>query len=124
MSFGCGVSRPGRQWGGSHRSSLIGAGGWLSSRCDWRPVVPASEIIGNMGIDDVMMEAWARGWHASDKLICSGCVGDDYLKAVVANAVVNEQMCTFCGAAQPPSSMCSWKRSWSRTTPKSLKAPE
>jgi len=52
-----------------------------------------------MGINDVMIEEWERGWHGSDKLICPDCVDDDYLKAVVKDVAVSAQECSFCGAA-------------------------
>jgi hypothetical protein len=46
-----------------------------------------------------MDEAWFRGCYSSDKFICTDCVGDDYLRDVVARAVVERQACSFCGAA-------------------------
>lgn len=46
-----------------------------------------------------MIEDWERGWQGSDKSICVRCVPDDYLRDVVARAVVDEQECSFCGAA-------------------------
>lgn len=52
-----------------------------------------------MGLDDEMLGQWERGWHGSDKSICTRCVGDDYLRDLVARKVVDEQACSFCGAA-------------------------
>jgi HEPN/RES N-terminal domain 1/RES domain len=51
-----------------------------------------------MGISDVMIEAWERGWHGSDKFICPGCIGDEYLRDVVADATADDQVCSFCDA--------------------------
>jgi hypothetical protein len=45
-----------------------------------------------------MIEEWERGWHSSDKFICVHCIGDDYLRDVVARAVVDDEECSFCGA--------------------------
>jgi hypothetical protein len=46
-----------------------------------------------------MDEAWLRGCHPSDKFICTQCIGDEYLQDVVAREVVDDQTCSFCGAA-------------------------
>jgi hypothetical protein len=51
-----------------------------------------------MGYEDVVMGEWEQGWHSSDKLICPNCVGDDYLKAIVASAAADGQECSFCNA--------------------------
>lgn len=40
-----------------------------------------------------------RGWKASNKLICLSCVGDQYLKGVLQEAVDAEEACSFCGNA-------------------------
>jgi hypothetical protein len=57
------------------------------------------EIIDHVGIDDVAMDERQRGWRGSGRLICSHCVSDDYVKAVVAEAAVSEQVCSFCDTA-------------------------
>lgn len=52
-----------------------------------------------MGISDLMIEDWERGWHGSDKSICVQCIPDYYLRDVVAPAVEDELECSFCGTA-------------------------
>jgi len=52
-----------------------------------------------MGMSDLMLEDWERGWRGSRKSICVRCVPDEYLQDVVARAVVDEQECSFCGSA-------------------------
>jgi len=44
-----------------------------------------------------MYETWLRGWQGSDKFICLRCIGDDYLRDVVAYEILDEQECSFCG---------------------------
>jgi hypothetical protein len=56
-------------------------------------------ILEVVGMSDLMIEDWERGWHGSDKSICVHCVPDDYLRHVVARAVKDELACSFCGAA-------------------------
>jgi hypothetical protein len=58
---------------------------------------PTSVILDAVGIDDIMNAEWQRGWHSSDKFICVRCIGDDYLQAVVARAVTQDEGCSFCG---------------------------
>jgi hypothetical protein len=65
-----------------------------SGQCD-----PTSAILDVVGIEDVMEAEWARGWHSSDKFICVQCIGDDYLRDVVARAVAEDEECSFCGSA-------------------------
>lgn len=50
-----------------------------------------------MSLADEMFATWARGWQGSDRFICLHCIGDDYLKDVVAREVLDEQACSFCG---------------------------
>lgn len=52
-----------------------------------------------MGIEDAMEAEWERGWHSSDKFICAHCIGDDYLRDVVARAVKEDEDCSFCRSA-------------------------
>jgi hypothetical protein len=60
---------------------------------------PARGRIENVGIDDVAMEEWERGWHSSDKVICADCVSDKHLKAAVTAAAVDASSCSFCGSS-------------------------
>jgi HEPN/RES N-terminal domain 1 len=53
-----------------------------------------------VGLDDEMLGQWERGWHGSDKFICARCIGDDYLRDIVARVATDEHTCSFCGA--PP----------------------
>ncbi len=46
-----------------------------------------------MGYEDV---GWERGWHGSDEYICPACIDDNYLKSVVADALSDEERCSFC----------------------------
>jgi hypothetical protein len=45
-----------------------------------------------------MIEERERGWTSSDKSICPSCIGDDYLRDVVAREVADDKECSFCGA--------------------------
>lgn len=52
-------------------------------------------IVKQLGI-----EAAERGWTAPDnKFVCSDCVGDDFLKRIVASHAV-ETECSYCGQSQ------------------------
>lgn len=55
--------------------------------------------IAGMGIDDLYLEYWERGWRDSDKLICSACVGDEYLRAMIEEHASSEHVCSFCGSS-------------------------
>ena len=52
-----------------------------------------------MGTGNRLIEEWERGWKWSDKLICLRCIGDDFLRKVVARAIDDQQECSFCGEA-------------------------
>jgi len=52
-----------------------------------------------VGTSDFIEGEWEQGWHSSDKLICPGCVREACLKAIVADAVLDGQLCDFCGSA-------------------------
>jgi len=60
---------------------------------------PTSAILDAVGTDDVVAAEWERGWHSSDKFICVHCIGDDYLRNVVARAVTEDEECSFCDSA-------------------------
>lgn len=51
-----------------------------------------------MSYNDVLLDEWERGWSSSEELICPACIGDDYLRDIVADVVVDDQACSFCGA--------------------------
>jgi HEPN/RES N-terminal domain 1/RES domain len=57
-----------------------------------------SAILNSVGTGNSLIEEWERGWRGSDKFICLGCIGDDYLEGVVARALVDSEACSFCGA--------------------------
>lgn len=59
----------------------------------------ASVILNGVGTGDRLIEEWERGWKYSDKLICPSCIGDDYLRHIVAQELVDDEECSFCGAA-------------------------
>jgi HEPN/RES N-terminal domain 1 len=50
-------------------------------------------ILNCMSYED---DGWERGWHDSDKYICSACVDDNYLKSVVADSLITDECCSFC----------------------------
>jgi hypothetical protein len=52
-----------------------------------------------MGTGDRLIEEWERGWKWSDKFICPSCIGDDFLRDIVAHGVVDDEECSFCGVA-------------------------
>ena len=56
-------------------------------------------ILDIVGTSDWAAEEWERGWHSSDMYVCVRCVGDDYLREIVASAVTDEQVCSFCDSA-------------------------
>lgn len=65
-----------------------------------RPKCPeTSTILDGVGTGSRIIEEWERGWHSSDEYICPSCIGDDFLRSVVARAVVDQQACSFCDAA-------------------------
>lgn len=51
-----------------------------------------------MGMGDIAIEQYERGWRNSDKYVCSKCIEDAYLKQVVADSSETGNLCTFCGA--------------------------
>ena len=57
-----------------------------------------SVILDGVGTGNRLIEEWERGWTWSDKFICPSCIGDDYLRDVVARDVTDDQECSFCGA--------------------------
>jgi hypothetical protein len=61
-------------------------------------VTAGSEMILSMGYDDIYQAEWEQGWHASDKFICPSCVGDAFLKNIVAKAARHQDECSFCAA--------------------------
>jgi hypothetical protein len=48
-----------------------------------------------MGTGNSLLEEWERGWRSSDNFICPGCIGDDYLRDVIARLVVDGEECSF-----------------------------
>lgn len=52
-----------------------------------------------VGTGSRIIEEWERGWTWSDKFICPSCIGDDYLRDVVAGEVADDEECSFCAAA-------------------------
>jgi hypothetical protein len=46
---------------------------------------------------DLMMQEEEQGWSFSDNQICSRCISDPYLKAVIKDSAADDSPCTFCG---------------------------
>jgi HEPN/RES N-terminal domain 1 len=86
-----------------------GRGLLFRARCAiWQPIRqgaqqpghhPTCGRIDTVSLEDMMMEERNRGWHGSDTFICPGCIDDEYLRRVVANATADEHECSFCTTA-------------------------